>query len=108
MYYFVIGFIVKLVGIELGVKELVFIFLICFGELFMFMDLSVYVEMFGERLKKYNIKVYLINIGWLGGVYGIGKRINLKYICVMVIVVLNGYFDNVEYKYDDIFNLDIF
>ena len=107
MYHFVTGFTAKLAGTELGVKEPVPTFSTCFGEPFMPMDPSVYAEMLGERLKKHNTKVYLINTGWSGGAYGTGKRINLKYTRAMVTAVLNGYFDNAEYKHDDIFNLDI-
>ena len=103
MYHFVTGFTAKLAGTELGVKEPVPTFSTCFGEPFMPMDPSVYAEMLGERLKKHNTKVYLINTGWSGGAYGTGKRINLKYTRAMVTAVLNGYFDNAEYKHDDIF-----
>jgi phosphoenolpyruvate carboxykinase (ATP) len=107
MYHFVTGFTAKLAGTELGVKEPVPTFSTCFGEPFMPMDPSVYAKMLGERLEKHNTKVYLINTGWSGGAYGTGKRINLKYTRAMVTAVLSGYFDNAEYKHDEIFNLDI-
>ena len=107
MYHFVTGFTAKLAGTELGVKEPVPTFSTCFGEPFMPMDPSVYAKMLGERLEKHNTKVYLINTGWSGGAYGTGKRINLKYTRAMVTAVLGGYFDNAEYKHDEIFNLDI-
>ena len=107
MYHFVTGFTAKLAGTELGVKEPVPTFSTCFGEPFMPMDPSVYAKMLGEKLEKHNTKVYLINTGWSGGAYGVGSRINLKYTRAMVTAVLNGYFDNAEYKHDDIFNLDI-
>ena len=63
--------------------------------------------MLGERIEKYNTKVYLVNTGWTGGPYGVGSRMKLKYTRAMVTAALNGSFDNVEYKHDDIFNLDI-
>ena len=71
------------------------------------MDPSVYANMLGERIEKYNTKVYLVNTGWTGGPYGVGSRMKLKYTRAMVTAALNGSFDNVEYKHDDIFNLDI-
>ena len=71
------------------------------------MDPSVYANMLGERIQKYNTKVYLVNTGWTGGPYGVGSRMKLKYTRAMVTAALNGSFDNVEYKHDDIFNLDI-
>jgi len=75
MYHSVTGFTAKLAGTELGVKEPVPTFSTCFGEPIMPMDPSVYAEMLGERLKKHNTKVYLINTGWSGGAYGTGKRL---------------------------------
>lgn len=40
--------------------------------------------MFGEKIEKYDVKVFLVNIGWIGGEYGVGKCMNLGYICVMI------------------------
>lgn len=107
MYHFITGFTAKLAGTERGVKEPIPTFSTCFGEPFMPMDASVYAKMLGEKIEKYNTKVYLINTGWSGGAYGTGKRINLKYTRAMVTAVLNGEMDKVEYRYDNIFNLAV-
>ena len=61
----------------------------------------------GERIEKYNTKVYLVNTGWTGGPYGVGSRMKLKYTRAMVTAALNGTFDDVEYKHDEVFNVDI-
>ena len=53
--------------------------------------------MLGERIEKYNTKVYLVNTGWTGGPYGVGSRMKLKYTRAMVTAALNGTFDDVEY-----------
>ena len=58
-------------------------------------------------LEKYNTKVYLVNTGWTGGPYGVGSRMKLKYTRAMVTAALNGTFDDVEYKHDEVFNVDI-
>lgn len=107
MYHFITGFTAKLAGTERGVKEPVPTFSTCFGEPFMPMDAQVYAKMLGEKIEKYNTKVYLINTGWSGGAYGVGKRINLKYTRSMVTAVLNGEMDNVDYRHDEIFNLSV-
>ena len=107
MYHFITGFTSKLAGTERGVTEPQPTFSTCFGEPFMPMDPSVYAKMLGEKIEKYNTKVYLINTGWSGGPYGIGKRMNLKYTRAMVTAALNGELDNVEYKHDNIFNVDV-
>lgn len=107
MYHFVTGFTSKLAGTERGITEPQPTFSTLFGEPFMPMEPSVYANMLGERIQKYNTKVYLVNTGWTGGPYGVGSRMKLKYTRAMVTAALNGSFDNVEYKHDDVFNLDI-
>ena len=63
--------------------------------------------MLGEKLDKYNTEVYLVNTGWSGGPYGVGERIKLKWTRSMVTAALNGDLKNVEYKHNDIFNLEV-
>lgn len=105
MYYFITGFTAKIAGTERGVKEPIPTFSTCFGEPFLPMKAEVYAKMLGEKIEKYGTKVYLINTGWSGGAYGVGKRINLKYTRAMVNAILNGEMEKVEYRYDSIFNL---
>ena len=101
MYHFVTGFTSKLAGTERGITEPQPTFSTLFGEP------SVYANMLGERIEKYNTKVYLVNTGWTGGPYGVGSRMKLKYTRAMVTAALNGTFDDVEYKHDEVFNVDI-
>ena len=63
--------------------------------------------MLGEKITKHNTIVYLINTGWSGGPYGIGKRINIKYTRAMVTAALTGTLGIVKYQHDGIFNLDV-
>ena len=107
MYHFVTGFTSKLAGTERGITEPQPTFSTLFGAPFMPMDPSVYAEMLGERIEKYNTKVYLVNTGWSGGPYGVGSRMKLKYTRAMITAALNGTFDSVEYKHDEIFNVDV-
>ena len=107
MYHFVTGFTSKLAGTERGITEPQPTFSTLFGEPFMPMDPSIYANMLGERIEKYNTKVYLVNTGWTGGPYGVGSRMKLKYTRAMVTAALNGTFDDVEYKHDEVFNVDI-
>jgi phosphoenolpyruvate carboxykinase (ATP) len=108
MYHFVTGFTSKVAGTERGITEPVPTFSTLFGEPFMPMDPSVYAEMLGDKIAKYNTKVYLVNTGWVGGSASSGTpRMKLKYTRAMVTAALNGTFDSVEYKHDEIFNVDI-
>ncbi len=107
MYHFVTGFTSKLAGTERGVTEPQPTFSTLFGEPFMPMDPSVYAEMLGEKIEKYQTKVYLVNTGWTGGPYGVGSRMKLKFTRAMVTAALNGSLENVEYVHDDVFNLEV-
>lgn len=107
MYHFVTGFTSKLAGTERGITEPQPTFSTLFGEPFMPLNASVYANMLGERIEKYDTKVYLVNTGWTGGAYGTGTRMKLKYTRAMVTAALNGEIEKVEYKHDSVFNLEI-
>jgi len=68
---------------------------------------SVYAKLLGEKINQHNTIVYLVNTGWSGGPYGVGKRIKIKYSRAMVTAALSGALDIVKYRHDDLFNLDI-
>ena len=107
MFHFVSGYTSKLAGTERGITEPQTTFSTCFGAPFLPLDPSVYAEMLGERIKRNNARVFLINTGWSGGSYGTGSRIKLKYTRAMVSAALKGELDKVEYVLDDIFNVFI-
>lgn len=107
MFHFMSGYTSKLAGTERGIKEPRAVFSECFGAPFMPRPASVYAKTLGEKIKKHNTKVYLINTGWSGGPYGVGKRVPLKYSRAMVTAALTGSLDIVKYRHDDLFNLDI-
>ena len=107
MYHFVTGFTSKVAGTERGITEPVPTFSTLFGEPFMPMDPNVYAKMLGERIEKYDTKVFLVNTGWTGGPYGTGSRMKLRYTRAMVAAALNGALDKAEYRHDARFNLDI-
>ena len=61
-----------------------------------------------ELINSYdNTIVYLVNTGWSGGAYGVGKRISIKYSRAMVTAALAGAFDIVKFRHDNVFNLDV-
>ena len=68
---------------------------------------SVYAKLLGEKVNQHNTVVYLVNTGWSGGAYGVGKRIKIKYSRAMITAALTGKLDIIKYRHDDTFNLDI-
>ncbi|MDD6204205.1 MAG: phosphoenolpyruvate carboxykinase (ATP), partial [Firmicutes bacterium] len=107
MFHFVSGYTSKLAGTERGITEPQTTFSTCFGEPFLPLDPSVYAQMLGERIDASGASVYLINTGWSGGPYGVGKRMSLKYTRAMVTAALNGELDKVGYELDPTFNVYI-
>jgi phosphoenolpyruvate carboxykinase (ATP) len=106
MYHFMSGYTSKLAGTERGITEPKETFSQCFGAPFMPLKATEYAKLLGEKIDKYNSKVYLINTGWSGGPYGIGKRIDLRYTRLIVSSAISGKLDAIDYEHHDVFNLD--
>lgn len=104
-YHFLSGYTSKLAGTERGVIEPQPTFSSFFGAPFMPHKPMIYLNLLKKYLKKYETKVFLVNTGWIGGPYGIGKRISIKDTRAIVSAILNGKLDNVECYHDKIFNL---
>jgi len=107
MYHFICGYTAKVAGTERGITEPQATFSPCFGAPFMALHPSVYAKLLGEKIKKHNVNVWLLNTGWSGGPYGIGSRMKLALTRAMVKAVLNGTLKNCQTKRDPIFGLDI-
>ena len=107
MYHFMSGYTSKLAGTERGITEPKETFSQCFGAPFMPLHASKYAAMLGKKMTEHGTRVYLINTGWTGGPYGIGKRMNLPHTRAMVTAALNGEIDQVQVEHHTIFNLDM-
>ncbi|RMF24826.1 MAG: phosphoenolpyruvate carboxykinase (ATP) [Cyanobacteria bacterium J083] len=106
MYHFLSGYTSKLAGTERGITAPQVTFSACFGQCFFPLPPTVYAEMLGERLQQHpETEVYLVNTGWSGGAYGVGKRIAIKHTRAMVASVLNGELEGVNYKPHPIFQV---
>ncbi|MCL4875173.1 MAG: phosphoenolpyruvate carboxykinase (ATP) [Anaerolineae bacterium] len=107
MYHFISGYTAKLAGTERGVTEPQATFSACFGAPFMPMHPTVYAEMLAEKIKKHSARVWLVNTGWTGGPYGIGKRIELKHTRRIVHAALDGELEGAEFYEEPFFGLCI-
>ncbi|MEG6585558.1 phosphoenolpyruvate carboxykinase (ATP) [Dendrosporobacter sp. 1207_IL3150] len=107
MYHFLSGYTSKLAGTERGVTEPEATFSTCFGAPFLPLSPLVYAKLLGEKLEKHNTNVYLINTGWSGGPYGVGKRMKLSYTRSMVRAAIEGKLETVSWQLDPIFNVYI-
>jgi len=108
MYHFLSGYTAKLAGTEAGLgSEPVPEFSACFGSPFLPLAPRVYAEMLGRRLKQHDAQCWLVNTGWTGGAFGVGKRMSLKHTRAMVHAALDGRLANVEYITEEAFGLSI-
>jgi len=107
VYHFLSGYTSKLAGTERGVTEPEATFSTCYGAPFLPLPAHVYAQMLLERIEQYNVRVFLVNTGWIGGQYGAGERIKLAYTRKMVEAILNGNLDDMESQIDPIFGLHI-
>jgi len=105
MFWFLMGYTSKLAGTETGIDEPVSVFSRFFGEPFMPRNPDVYAEMLGEKMEEHGTNVYLINTGWTGGPYGVGKRIDIDYTRAMVRAALNGDLEDVDYERHEVFKV---
>ena len=107
MYQFISGYTAKVAGTEKGVTEPEPTFSACFGAPFMVHHPSVYAEMLGDKIRDHGVKCWLINTGWTGGAYGSGSRIKIGYTRAMVKAALSGALDDLDYRTDSVFGLDV-
>lgn len=106
-YHFISGYTAKVAGTEAGIDEPLPSFSACFGAPFMPLHPTKYAEMLSDKMQEAGVNVWLINTGWTGGSYGVGKRMKLKYTRAMITAALEGDLDNVDYKMHPIFGLNI-
>lgn len=107
MYHFLSGYTSKLAGTERGITEPEATFSTCFGAPFLPLPAGRYAEMLGEKINEHDAQVFLVNTGWSGGPYGVGKRMNLAYTRAMIQAALNGELNSVDMTVDPIFGLNI-
>ncbi len=106
-YYFVSGYTAKVAGTELGIKEPVPSFSACFGAAFLLLDPSVYAEELIRKMELHGADAWLVNTGWMGGPYGVGKRIDIKPTRAIINSILDGSINDSEFHKLPIFNLSI-
>jgi phosphoenolpyruvate carboxykinase (ATP) len=108
MYHFLSGYTAKLAGTEAGMgRDPVPEFSACFGAPFLPLAPHTYAEMLGARLKQHKTACWLVNTGWSGGKFGVGKRMSLKITRALVDAALDGRLDTVEFLTEPAFGLHI-
>ncbi len=107
MFHFVSGYTAKVAGTEAGVTEPQATFSTCFGAPFMLQAPKVYAELLRKRMKEHGTEVWLVNTGWQGGKYGVGKRMDIPHTRAMVTAAVEGALRDVELVLDPAFGLSV-
>lgn len=106
-YHFLSGFTAKLAGTERGVTEPQPTFSSCFGQAFLMLHPTVYSRELVKKMLEHNSTAYLVNTGWIGGAYGVGRRIDLPSTRAIINAILDGSIENAEFEVMPIFNLQV-
>jgi phosphoenolpyruvate carboxykinase (ATP) len=107
MYQFISGYTAKVAGTETGVTEPKPTFSACFGAPFLPLHPGKYAMMLGKKMQENKVNVWLINTGWTGGTYGVGKRMKLSYTRAMITAALEGKLDHVTFQEHEVFGVSM-
>jgi phosphoenolpyruvate carboxykinase (ATP) len=104
-FHFISGYTAKVAGTEAGITEPAITFSACFGAPFMPLHPTRYAEMLSKKIREAEVSVWLINTGWTGGPYGVGKRMNLPYTRALISAALENELAKAAYHTHEVFGL---
>jgi len=108
VYHFISGYTSKVGGTEIGLgAEPKVTFSTCFGAPFMVHHPSKYAEMLRQKIAKHKVNCWLVNTGWTGGPFGVGKRMSIQHTRTLLNLALEGELLNVEYATDPVFGFKV-
>ncbi|HEY2894752.1 MAG TPA: phosphoenolpyruvate carboxykinase (ATP), partial [Pirellulales bacterium] len=107
MYHYVSGYTAKVAGTEMGVREPQATFSACFGSAFLVWHPTVYAEMLADRLRTHAAQAWLVNTGWSGGPYGLGRRIELAHTRAIINAIHDGSLARARTVEDPVFGLAV-
>ena len=108
LYHFISGYTAKVGGTEIGLgEEPEITFSACFGAPFMVLPPVFYADLLKRKILRYGVDCWLVNTGWVGGPYGVGKRISIRYTRDLLNSALNGELKDVEYYTDPVFGFQV-
>ena len=108
MYHFISGYTAKVAGTERGITEPEATFSPCFGGPFLTLHPLKYAELLKEKIEKYNVDVFLVNTGWIGGTPSSGaNRISIKNTRSIITAILDGSINDTNYIKEPFFGFNI-
>jgi phosphoenolpyruvate carboxykinase (ATP) len=108
LYQFISGYTAKVGGTEVGLgEEPEITFSTCFGAPFMVHHPSTYADLLQRKIERHGVNCWLLNTGWVGGPYGVGKRISISHTRAMLEAALNGTLTGAPARRDPLFGFDV-
>ncbi|HPI19072.1 MAG TPA: phosphoenolpyruvate carboxykinase (ATP) [Candidatus Kapabacteria bacterium] len=108
MYHFISGYTSKIAGTEIGLGiEPEIAFSACFGAPFMVHHPFTYADLLRQKMEKFGSQCWLVNTGWVGGKFGVGKRISIRHTRNLLNAALDGKLSDVPFRQDKIFGFDV-
>ncbi len=108
LYQFISGYTSKVGGTEVGLgKEPEITFSACFGGPFMVHHPYKYAELLKNKMERYGVTCWLVNTGWVGGPYGVGKRISIRHTRALLNAALSGKLADVACYKDPVFGFEV-
>ena len=108
LYHFISGYTAKVGGTEIGLgEEPEITFSACFGAPFMVHTPSFYADLLKQKILRHQVTCWLVNTGWVGGPYGVGKRISIRYTRDLLNSALDGKLADVEFYTDPVFGFQV-
>jgi phosphoenolpyruvate carboxykinase (ATP) len=108
MYHFISGYTSKIAGTEIGLGiEPQITFSACFGGPFMVHHPFTYAELLKQKMSKHGARCWLVNTGWTGGPFGVGKRMSIHHTRALLNAVLDGRLNDVKFRKDKLFGFEV-
>ena len=108
MYHFISGYTAKVAGTERGITEPVATFSPCFGGPFLTLHPLKYAELLKEKIETYNVDVFLVNTGWIGGSPTSGaNRISIHDTRNIITSILDDSINKSSFNKESYFGLSI-
>ena len=90
IYHFLSGFTAKIAGTEKGVKNPEPTFSACFGAPFMPRSPVEYGKLLRQMIAERAVDCWLVNTGWTGGPFGVGRRMPIAWTRGLLASALSG------------------
>jgi phosphoenolpyruvate carboxykinase (ATP) len=107
MYHFLSGYTAKVAGTEKGLVGVQPEFSTCFGAPFLPRHPSVYADLLRDYIKKHQVDCWLVNSGWTGGKYGVGRRMPIKATRTLLSAALDGSLKSADFRTDPYFGFAV-